>query len=57
MMELKNWLSKSKIFIRILLKTLLQILTKCLLYFQGMINQLNLDQSKDWIYFLLYFMF
>ena len=42
MMEPKNWLNKSKI-VHVLVKTLLQILTKSLLYFQGMINQLNLD--------------
>lgn len=43
MMGSKNWLNKSKIF-HVLVKTLLQIFTKSLLYFQGMINQLNLDQ-------------
>lgn len=43
MMEPNNWLNKSKIF-HVLVKTLLKIFTKSLVYFQGMINQLNLDQ-------------
>lgn len=41
--EPNNWLNKSKIF-HVLVKTLLQIFIKSLLYFQGMINKLNLDQ-------------
>lgn len=52
MMEPNNWLNKSKIF-HVLVKTLLQIFTKSLLYFHGMINQLNLDQLA-WNFFTLF---